>query len=1092
MKSILETCVPRPDLLQGSFNPEIFTANLGEVIQHYQNQSAAIDSIYTNAEEFFGEATFPTASLRQLLADVFGRLGGDNSRPALHRLETAFGGGKTHALIACTHVAYKGTELADVTSGIVDSELLPDPGEISVVGVRGDEIPVNTPKGKALIPYTLWGDIAYQIGGEDLYKQVGSDVASHAAPGKPFFDTVFGGRKALVLLDELAQYAARLQAARPDGGTQLAAFLFALHGYARTHAGIAVVVTLAGQADAFASETKRLTELLSEVRGQDVREEEAISLGQQAVDEVESVAFRDTAPGLVPVHAAELSKVLSQRLLLEVDRDAARAVAEEYSSMYQKNAGLLPDIAVRPDYSERMIANYPFHPTIIDYLNTKLSTSENFHGTRGVLRVLALAIRSLWSQKEAIPMIHACHLYLRDSATANELLGRTGSSDLLPVLDADIGGPNTVDLEARSSNAEEADRRNPHPEGFPMHEYVWKTVFLHSLVGQEEGLSSNVFGLTEPNALLEASFPGLTPPQVKSALEQIEEIDGGAFYLRHESGRYYASKEPSLRAALRGIWNSLKSQEERVQETLKATARKVVSTNIQGFHVEHDVHSPEHIPDDKERPILALVSLDAGEIDVDQFIVSKGSANQVRERQNLVFLLVPDTVIVKQSEGPTSMFPDSDSQAEEALAKLQDSARWALAIQELKNKPQDYGINQRLLDEDEFKKSATERVKALETSVTQAYRGLWFSSARGGVVEKEIKTAGGESGSSVVEVIRNALLEDNELLTRDHVDQATLMNLQSLFFEHSETPALEEIRKSFMEKRGWPVIESPETLDVIVRAGVEKGLWCIFQMESEDSANPDEFFDRESELPLNLNLWQKPFFIIQPSEARKRGWGRERPDPNHVQGWIKDEVADYKALTVGDLASQLRDKHGDLHEQDVSDALNPLLRQEALMAYQNGIEPSERPQLIFGQRAILYSPSQTDVVITKAEAARRGWLTDKPDSLSLSGRRGAEVLFPLLRRIGSLYNRGATSFLNNLELTELALPKGGTLSIAFHDVSPESAALLGEFLETAENIASLEDKTEGFLEVADPSDDCIFVKEIRKEGGEDTSERGET
>ena len=67
------------------------------------------------------------------------------------------------------------------------------------------------------------------------------------------------------------------------------------------------------------------------------------------------------------------------------------------------------------------------------------------------------------------------------------------------------------------SNAELADRRNPHPEGWPMHEYAWKTIFLHSLVGRDQGLQSNIFGLTLQDALFQVAFPGLTPPQVVQA-----------------------------------------------------------------------------------------------------------------------------------------------------------------------------------------------------------------------------------------------------------------------------------------------------------------------------------------------------------------------------------------------------------------------------------------------------------------------------------------------------------------------------------------------------------------------------------------------
>ena len=1082
MKSILDLCKPRADILGGSFNPEIFTANLNEVIEFYQDQDVDIETVYTDADQFFGQATYPTTNLVQLLNNVFGRLSGDNARSAIQRLETAFGGGKTHALIACAHIAYLGTELKEVTSNIIDKDLLPKPGEISVVGVRGDEIPIHKTKGTALIPYTLWGEIAYQIGGEDLYEEVKEEVTSHAAPGKPYFDKVLGGRKTLIMLDELAQYAARLEAARPDGGKQLAAFLFALHSYARTHSGIAIVVTLAGRTDAFSKETSRLASLLSEVKGEEVDETTAQSVGQKAVDEVESVAFRDAAPGLVPVQPGELSRVLAQRLLEEVNREEARGIASAYHELYEKNARLLPDVAVREDYLETMVDNYPFHPTLIDYLNNKLATAENFQGTRGVLRVLALAIRSIWKNHVEAPMIHTCHLDLRDSATAGELLGRTGSSDLFAVLNADVGGPDTEQLQGNRSHAEEADLNNPHPQDFSMYEYTWKTVFLHSLVGREEGLGSQVFGLSEPDALFQVAFPGLTPPQVKKALEKIEDLEGGAFYLRFKDGRYYASVDPSVRVALSRIWNSLKSQEDRIQSALNSTARKLVSPDVRTFHVEHDVYAPEHIPDNQTNPVLGLVALDAQEIDVESIITTKGPNHQARERQNLVFLLIPNTVKVDGKTEEIRMFGDRDR--DQALTKIRDSARWALAIRELKKRPQDYGINAARLDQDDFRRRATEREKALETSVTEAYNRLWFPSASGDIVQKEIKTAGGESGASVIERIRKILLDDNELITKEHTDLATLTKFKELFFRQSQTPSVKEIRANFLSKRDWPVLESVDVLEQILRAGVTKGVWCIFRMGDMDQIQPDEFFDQETEVPLGLDLRKDEYSLITLQQAKVRNWtSGEGPDIEEVERWVKEVIAEYNAIRIGKLQENINEKHGELSTDQISEIISRFARQETVYAYQGKENQEDKPQLIYGVKASLYSPSKNDIVLTKSEAAKRGWLSDKPEVFKLSGREAAEQLVSVLNRIGSLYNRGAKSAVKEFDLVDLELEKGGKLRIGLHDVPAESMKNLGELFGVIAGITQIDHDTEGFLVIEDPSEDCLFLKELLEDKG---------
>src|SRR5690606_23392700 len=119
---------------------------------------------------------------------------------------------------------------------------------------------------------------------------------------------------------------------------------------------------------------------------------------------VASVVARD-AVQITPVQAAEISSVFAKRLFVSVDREAAQAVAEEYMQMYRRNSSMLPDEAVSESYRQRMIAHYPFHPTLVDFLNVKLASAENFQGARGVLRVLSLAVRSLWQTNQAVPMI---------------------------------------------------------------------------------------------------------------------------------------------------------------------------------------------------------------------------------------------------------------------------------------------------------------------------------------------------------------------------------------------------------------------------------------------------------------------------------------------------------------------------------------------------------------------------------------------------------------------------------------------------------------------------------------------------------------
>jgi hypothetical protein len=252
---------------------------------------------------------------------------------------------------------------------------------------------------------------------------------------------------------------------------------------------------------------------------------------------------------------------------------------------------------------------------------------------------------------------------------------------------------------------------------------------------------------------------------------------------------------------LAGIQEGLRS--ERVSELLDATARKVVDQRTPNVHVEHDVVAPEHIPDRTNKPVLALVALGAEELDVEACVTTVGP-NHPRTQQNLVFLLVPETVLVRGE-------PAHDEhiiRAQEVRNHPEELARTVLAMRQVKDRPENHGITAAMLQEQDFETSLREREHALVTTVTQAYNHLWLPSAAGQLVSHEIRTAGGEGGAPVIETIRSTLRDAGELLTPDKATtQETLISLATLFFEVSQTPTLEKLRERFASDRRWPVLE---------------------------------------------------------------------------------------------------------------------------------------------------------------------------------------------------------------------------------------------------------------------------------------------
>jgi hypothetical protein len=128
--TVFETCFPREDVLQGSIAEADFAADLAKVIR-----GNATDD-YRLPDRFFAN-TYPTADLRSLLHNVLGRLtGGGSAAAAIFRLDTSYGGGKTHGLIALVHAA-NGMQGVSNVSEFVDPALVPK-GKVRVAAFDGE------------------------------------------------------------------------------------------------------------------------------------------------------------------------------------------------------------------------------------------------------------------------------------------------------------------------------------------------------------------------------------------------------------------------------------------------------------------------------------------------------------------------------------------------------------------------------------------------------------------------------------------------------------------------------------------------------------------------------------------------------------------------------------------------------------------------------------------------------------------------------------------------------------------------------------------------------------------------------------------
>ena len=460
---VFETCHPRPDILSGSLTDADFAADLASVV------AGRASTEYLDPARFFAD-TYPTRGLKSLLANVFHRLAGTGGEvAAIFRLDTSYGGGKTHGLIALTHAA-RGLEGVSNVQEFIDPSLLPS-GRVRIAAFDGENAdPANgRAMGDGVLAYTPWGEIAHALAGRAGYARVRASDESRIAPGAETLRELFGGEPTLILLDELSVYLRKVRRI-DDARDQLTAFLTSLFKAVEGAPNAALVYTLAigkdGRAsDAYSEENRFIADHMAEA---------------------ESVSARK-ATLLNPTEEDETVQVLRRRLFEAIDETGIEGAVEAYRALWAANRESLAAEAARPETAEAFRSSYPLHPEVLETLTGKTATLGNFQRVRGMLRLLARTISHLWNEKPGdATAIHLHHIDPGHEPIRQEIVTRLGQTAYVPALGSDIAGGG---LETKAL-AQEIDAE--HHGGLPPYAaYVARTIFVHTLAFNDplKGLS---------------------------------------------------------------------------------------------------------------------------------------------------------------------------------------------------------------------------------------------------------------------------------------------------------------------------------------------------------------------------------------------------------------------------------------------------------------------------------------------------------------------------------------------------------------------------------------------------------------------------
>ncbi len=279
------------------------------------------------------------------------------------------------------------------------------------------------------------------------------------------------------------------------------------------------------------------------------------------------------------------------------------------------------------------------------------------------------------------------------------------------------------------------------------------------------------------------------------------------------------------------------------------------------------------------------------------------------------------------------------------------------------------------------------------------------------------------------------------------------------------------------------MLSGTAVLEQMLRDGVNNGIWVAYRMSTDlTDDKPAELYSQKKPLPMDVDLMNGGYSIMTVAGANRRGWmDSDRVSNEKVKSLLKDSLQSIGAATVQDLVAAVQAQAEKAAEDQIKENIRELLQSSGYSLYQGTVNQQTKPSdLIDGLSAYSHEIQPDEVLITRQELVNRGWMNVRSREIRLSGHDGAKKLFPLLRRMGSMYTRGATSVIDELDIAGLELPGGATLRFAVENAGPADIKQMDELLQTLASVTKLTDSTEADLCIANPGQNCTFAKELKK------------
>jgi predicted AAA+ superfamily ATPase len=607
-----EVITPHPDVISGKYQQAEFAADLDLV------QRGIGSSEYTDPEEFY-RRTFITDGLKDLLRIALQRFNSQGGEPVIE-LQTNFGGGKTHSMLALYHLC-SGVPLASLPGlDEVCSELgihsVPKASRAVLVGTAFNPSKVDVkPDGTEV--HTLWGELAWQLGGASAYAAIAESDQRQVPPGARALAALFEAHgPCLILLDEWVAYARNLvsQGDLP-AGTFDAQLSFAQQ---------------------LTEATKQVSNALLLISVPASRNEIGGSDGQIACDGLKNVVTR-LAYQWRPATGNESFEIVRRRLFEPItSREAGAnrdAVVRAFVDQYATNKADFPSEAREPGYRDLLTSAYPIHPELFERLYEDWSTLDRFQRTRGVLRLLALTIEGLWNGNSKDLLIMPSSMPIDDNDVKNELV-RFLDNQWEPIISQDVDGGQSVPTRL--------DAENPNFGRVSACKRVARSLYM----GTAPGANRERKGINDQRVKLACVMPGEPIAVFGDALRRLG--DRGR-YIQQDGDRYWIDTSPNLNRTAEDYRESyLRQPDELLAELNQLLAKEAAKRG--GFDGVHAAQlDTSGIPDEPATRLVLLAAQFTHKRGQDaspacQWAASclQSKGNSPRQFQNTLVFLAPD------------------------------------------------------------------------------------------------------------------------------------------------------------------------------------------------------------------------------------------------------------------------------------------------------------------------------------------------------------------------------------------------------------------------------------------------------------------